>query len=112
MPDEHPSKQEAAPTQDAAAVRGRSAVRSGPTPAWKSALIGLSIGVGVVLATAPIGLYMAIGRDGEIKPGAIAIGVLWLVVLSVSTVGGAVAPKLLSGVEARARTDAKAADEA
>lgn len=67
-------------------------------PAWKSALIGLAIGLGIVLATSPIGLYMALGRENEPTGAFIAIGALWLVLLVLATVLGAIAPRVLGAV--------------
>lgn len=75
-----------------------------PTPTWKSALIGLAVGLGIVIATAPLGFYMAIGRDGELKRGAAAIVVLWLVVLALATVAGAVAPRVLRSIDDRRKS--------
>lgn len=67
-------------------------------PMWKSALIGFAIGFGIVLATSPLGFYIALGRDDQPKSGFIAVGALWLVILMLGTVLGAFAPKALRSV--------------
>ncbi|MEM8757821.1 MAG: hypothetical protein AAGF47_08570 [Planctomycetota bacterium] len=79
--------------------------------AWQTALIGVGAALVMVLLSAPITLYMAIGTDGSLKPAAAGVFGFWIALLVVCAVAGALVPRLLRSVDARLDADQRKRDQ-
>ena len=62
-------------------------------------MIVVGVALAMILLSSPITLYLAFDRDDSLKPAAAGVFGLWIALIVIGAVGGALVPRLFAGVD-------------